>query len=156
VASFEPWNQDRARAVIADHAGLQGACLPVLHALQAVFGCVPLDAEPLVAAALNISRAEVHGIVTFYHDFRRVPPGRHMLHLCRAEACQSVGAEALCRHVREALAVDWHGTTADGAVTLEPVFCLGLCATGPSALLDGHPIGRLTPARIDRILESLA
>jgi len=156
MANHEPWNEDRARGIICGFADIKGASLPILHALQAAFGCVPLDAEPLVAAALNISRAEVHGIVTFYHEFRRQVPGRHMLHVCRAEACQAVGAEALGTHLREALAVDWHGTTKDGAVTLEPVFCLGLCATGPSALLDGHPVGRLDAARIDRMLERLS
>jgi formate dehydrogenase subunit gamma len=155
MADYEPWNADRARDVIAHHAGMEGAALPVLHALQAVFGCIPLDAQPLVASALNISRAEVHGIVTFYHEFRRKVPGRHVLRVCRAEACQSVGADAVGAHVRAALAVDWHETSADGAVTLEPVFCLGLCATGPSALLDGKPVGRLNPARIDRMLETL-
>jgi formate dehydrogenase subunit gamma len=154
MASYEPWSEDRARNIIAGLAVIEGASLPILHALQAAFGCVPLEVEPLVAAALNISRAEVHGIVTFYHEFRRQPPGRHMLHVCRAEACQAVGADAVGAYVRKTLAVDWHGTTQDGAVTVEPVFCLGLCATGPSALLDGHPIGRLNPARVDRILET--
>jgi formate dehydrogenase subunit gamma len=156
MADYEPWNEAQARTIIAGFAGTEGASLPILHALQAVFGFVPLDAEPLVASALNISRAEVHGIVTFYHEFRRTIPGRHVLHVCRAEACQAVGADALGAHVRSALAVDWHGTSADGAVTLEPVFCLGLCATGPSALLDGHPVGRLSTARIDRMLETLS
>ena len=156
MADFEPWNEDRARAIIASEAGRPGAALPILHALQAAFGCVPLAAEPLVAAALNITRAEVHGIVTFYHEFRRMPPGRHVLHVCRAEACQSVGGEAVAEHLRAALDVDWHETTRDGAVTLEPVFCLGLCACGPSALLDGQPIGRLDAARVDRMLETLA
>ena len=156
MAHYEPWNEDRASGIIAGFAATEGASMPILHALQAVFGCVPLEAEPLVAAALNISRAEVHGIVTFYHDFRRQPPGRHMLHVCRAEACQSVGGEAVDAHIRKTLEVDWHGTTEDGAVTLEPVFCLGLCASGPSALLDGKPIGRLNKARVDRMLESLS
>jgi formate dehydrogenase subunit gamma len=156
MAHYEPWNEDRASEIIAALAGTEGASLPILHALQAEFGCVPLEAEPLVAAALNISRAEVHGIVTFYHEFRRKPPGRHKLHVCRAEACQSVGGEAVDAYIRKTLAVDWHGTTADGAVTLEPVFCLGLCATGPSALLDGKPIGRLNTARVDRMLETLS
>jgi formate dehydrogenase subunit gamma len=156
MANYEAWNEDRARDIIAGFAGTEGASLPILHALQANFGCVPLDAEPLVASALNISRAEVHGIVTFYHEFRRKVPGRHMLHLCRAEACQAVGAEPLGAHVRSVLAVDWHGTTTDGAVTLEPVLCLGLCASGPSALLDGHPVGRLNAAKLDRMLEDLA
>jgi formate dehydrogenase subunit gamma len=127
-----------------------------LHALQAEFGCVPVSAEPLVASALNLSRAEVHGIVTFYHDFHREVPGRHVLQLCRAEACQAVGADALGAHVRSSLAIDWHQTAADGSLTLQPVFCLGLCATGPAALLDGRPIGRLNPARIDRMLEAVS
>jgi formate dehydrogenase subunit gamma len=155
MTNYEPWNDERARDVIARHATIEGAALPVLHAIQDVFGCVPLAAQPLVAEALNISRAEVHGIVTFYHEFRRKVPGRHVLRLCRAEACQSVGADAVGAHVRSALAVDWHETSADGAVTLEPVFCLGLCATGPSAMLDGKPLGRLNAARIDRMLETL-
>jgi formate dehydrogenase subunit gamma len=156
MANYEPWSEDRARDVIADHANIEGAGLPVLHALQDVFGCVPIAAEPLVASALNISRAEVHGIVTFYHEFRRTVPGRHVLRVCRAEACQSVGADAVGAHVRSSLAVDWHETSADGAVTLEPVFCLGLCATGPSALLDGKPVGRLNAAKVDRMLETLS
>lgn len=156
MANFEPWSEDRAREVIANHANIEGAALPLLHALQTAFGCVPLAAEPLVASALNISRAEVHGIVTFYHEFRRTVPGRHVLRVCRAEACQAVGADAVGAHVRSVLAVGWHETSADGAVTLEPVFCLGLCATGPSALLDGKPVGRLNPAKVDRMLETLS
>jgi formate dehydrogenase subunit gamma len=156
MAVYEPWDEDRARGIIAGFAGTQGASLPILHALQNLFGCVPLQAEPLIASALNITRAEVHGIVTFYHEFRRAVPGRHVLHVCRAEACQAVGADAVADYMRSALAVDWHGTSADGAVTLEPVFCLGLCATGPSALLDGRPLGRLNAARFDRMLETLS
>jgi formate dehydrogenase subunit gamma len=127
--------------------------LPILHALQEAFGCIHVEAVPLIAEALNLTRAEVHGVVSFYHDFRRDPPGRHTLRLCRAEACQSLGADALASHVRERLGVDWHETTGDGAVTLEPVFCLGLCAVGPSAMLDGNPLGRLDPARIDAALD---
>ncbi len=134
----------------------RGALLPLLHALQAEIGHVPDEAVPHLAAALNISRAEVHGIVTFYHEIRRQPPGRHVLHVCRAEACQAVGADATGAYMRSALGVDWHGTSTDGSVTLEPVFCLGLCATGPSALLDGKPLGRLTAERIDRMLETLS
>lgn len=156
MADYESWDDDRARGVIASHAGRDGATLPILHALQGVFGCIPLQAEPLVASALNISRAEVHGVVTFYHEFRRAVPGRHMLQVCRAEACQAVGANAVGAYLRSALAVDWHETSADGSVTLEPVFCLGLCATGPAALLDGVPVGRLDTVRIDRMLGSLS
>ena len=156
MAVFEPWNDDRAREIIAGHAAREGAALPIFHALQHVFGCIPLDAEPMVAAALNISRAEVHGIVTFYHEFRRTPPGRHVLHVCRAEACQAVGGDAVGAHIRTSLSVDWHETSANGSVTVEPVFCLGLCATGPSALLDGKPVGRLSTAKVDRMLETLS
>lgn len=140
MAAYEPWNEARAAEIIAEHAGLEGASLPILHALQHAFGCVPADAVPMVAKALNLTRAEVHGIVTFYHEFRRTPPGRHVLRLCRAEACQSVGADKVAADVRARLGVDWHETTADGAVTLEPVFCLGLCAVAPAALLDETPL----------------
>lgn len=153
MADHEPWNQDRAAAIIAAEAGREGAALPILHALQAEFGHVPRDAIPLIAKALNITRAEMHGIVTFYHDFRDHPPGRHVLRLCRAEACQAMGADALAAHACAQLEVDWHGTTPDGAVTLEPVFCLGLCAVGPAGMLDGRPLGRLDAARLDAELE---
>lgn len=156
LAEHETWNEERAGAIIAAHAGQEGATLPILHALQAAFGYVPHAAVPMVALALNLTRAEVHGVVTFYHEYRRTPPGRHMLQLCRAEACQAVGAEALAAHVRNRLNVAWHETSADGAVTLEPVFCLGLCAIGPAALLDGEPLGRLTPPRIEAALGRLA
>jgi formate dehydrogenase subunit gamma len=156
MATYQPWNKDRADAIIAAHSGIEGAALPILHALQAEFGCIQMEAVPMVAASLNLTRAEVHGIVTFYHEFRRTPPGRHILHVCRAEACQSVGADATGAHLRQVLGVDWHETTPNGGVTLEPVFCLGLCATGPAALVDGNPVGRLNPARIDRLLETLA
>jgi formate dehydrogenase subunit gamma len=153
VAGFEPWSRERGAEIIASESGREGATLPILHALQAAFGYIHAEAVPMIADTLNLTRAEVHGVVTFYHDFRRHPPGRHVLRLCRAEACQSLGADALAAHVRNHLGVDWQDTTADGAVTLEPVFCLGLCAIGPSAMLDGAPLGRLDAARIDSALE---
>jgi formate dehydrogenase subunit gamma len=156
LPAYEPWAQARAAQIIEAHADREGATLPILHALQDAFGFIPVEAVPLVAARLNLSRAEVHGIVSFYHEFRRHAPGRHILRLCRAEACQSVGGEALGAHARNRLGVDWHGTSADGEVTLEPVFCLGLCACGPAALLDGRPLGRLDPARLDAALENAA
>ena len=155
MAAHAPWNEAQAHEIIAAGADRQGGMLPILHALQAVFGCIPGQAVPLVAHALNLTRAEVHGVVTFYHDFRREPPGRHTLRLCRAEACQAVGADALADHVQRRLAISWHQTTPDGALTLEPVFCLGLCANGPAALLDGEPMGCLDEARIARALEHL-
>lgn len=156
MADYEAWNEDRARAIIASHEGVEGATLPILHDLQAAFGCVPSEAVPLVADVLNLTRAEVHGVVSFYHDYRRHRPGRHILHLCRAEACQALGCDAVAAQLKARLKIDWHGTTSDGAVTLEPVFCLGLCAIGPAALLDGQPLARLDAARIETALETLS
>lgn len=153
---YEPWSAERADAIIAARAGEAGATLPILHDLQATFGYVPAEAVPLLAHALNVTRAEVHGVVSFYHEFRRHKPGRHVLRLCRAEACQALGCESLADHVRSRLNIAWHETTSDGAVTLEPVFCLGLCAIGPAALLDGQPLARLDPTRIEAALENLS
>jgi formate dehydrogenase subunit gamma len=147
------WNLERADQIIAAHLHLDGAALPILHALQHEFGYVDRAAVPLIAQALNLSRAEVHGIVSFYHDFRETPPGQHVLKLCRAEACQSMGADALADAARERLRVDWHETTADGRVTLEPVFCLGLCACAPAAMLDGRVFGALDPARLRTLID---
>ena len=153
MADHARWNADRAASIIAEHRGREGATLPILHALQDAFGHVPEQAIPLIAAALNLTRAEVHGIASFYHDFRSTPPGRHTLRLCRAEACQAMGAERLHEAAQRRLGIGWHETTADGAVTLEPVFCLGLCAVAPSGMLDGAPLGRLDPAGLDAALE---
>jgi formate dehydrogenase subunit gamma len=147
------WEEDLAREVIARRAAEHGAMLPILHELQETFGCVPEAAIPLVAEALNLSRAEVHGVVTFYHDFRRAPAGRHVLKLCRAEACQSMGGDDLAARAQSRLGIGWGETTADGGVTLDPVFCLGLCATAPSAMLDGKLFGRLDEGRLDQLLD---
>jgi len=147
------WSKERAEEIIREHEGLEGAALPILHALQAAFGFVPEDAVPMIAEALNLSRAEVHGIVTFYHDFRRTPPGRHILKLCRAEACQSMGGDALADHAQERLRASWHETTTDGALTLEPVYCLGLCACAPAGMLDDRVVGRLDRDRLDALVE---
>lgn len=141
------------RAILADHTGVAGPLLPVLHALHARFGHLPQPALPVVAEALALSRAEVHGVASFYHDFRTAPAGRRVVKLCRAEACQAVGARDLAAHVQARLDIGWGETTADGAVTLEPVYCLGLCACGPAALVDGAVAGRLTPERLDRLME---
>ena len=144
-------------AAVADACGrlkdLPGALLPILHAVQRAVGYVPKDAVPLIADALNLSIAEVHGVVTFYHYFRKQRPGRHVVHLCRAEACQSVGAVALEQHVKKSLGIDFHGTTADGAISLEPVYCLGNCALGPSVMIDDSLQGRVSPARFDALME---
>lgn len=150
---YESWDPQRAAAIVALHVGREGALLPILHAVQETFGYVPDAAVPIIAQALNLSRADVHGTVSFYHDFRREPAGRHVLKLCRAEACQARGANALAAQVMEKLHVAMGETTADGRVTLEPVFCLGLCASGPSAMLDGRPLARLDTAKVERLIE---
>lgn len=141
----------RAIGIIDQFKGKDGPLLPILHELQGEFGYVPQETLPLIAHALNISRAEVHGVFSFYHDYRDHPAGRHVLKLCRAEACQSMGGDALADRARQLLGIDWHGTTTDGAVTLEPVYCLGLCACAPAAMLDGEVIGRLDAERLDEI-----
>ena len=152
MPSCEPWNADRAAAIIAAHRAREGPTLPILHALQDAFGHVPEAAVRLVAEALNLSRAEVHGVVTFYHDFRPRPAGRHVLKLCRAEACQAAGGNALAARAQAELGVAMGSTTADRSVTLEPVYCLGLCATAPAAMLDGRVVGRLDAKRLDAVL----
>ncbi|WP_286185211.1 formate dehydrogenase subunit gamma [Labrenzia sp. PO1] len=136
-----------------DFITLEGPLLPMLHGLQAEFGYVPQAAVELIAEALNLSKAEVHGVISFYHDFRKAPAGRHIVKICRAEACQAVGGEALGEAVLAKLGLDWHGTTRNGAVTLEPVYCLGLCACAPAAMVDGKVIGRVTEDRMTRILQ---
>ncbi|MFN4271199.1 MAG: formate dehydrogenase subunit gamma [Aliihoeflea sp.] len=133
----------RAKAVIAEHIEREGPLLPILHGMQDEFGCVPKETLPVIAEALNLSRAEVHGVMTFYHDFREEPAGRHVIKLCRAEACQSVGGDAIAARLQQLLGISFNQTTADGAVTLEPVYCLGFCACAPAALVDGEPVGRL-------------
>jgi formate dehydrogenase subunit gamma len=135
-------HSDRIAEILEAHQGLEGPLLPILHAIQAAFGYVPDTAIPQIAKALQMTKAEVHGVVSFYHDFRSAPAGRHVLKLCRAEACQTVGADAVADRIKKALGIDWHETTPDGRVTLEPVFCLGLCACGPAAMVDGRLVGR--------------
>ena len=148
----EPWDAERGAEIIAEHAHLEGATLVILHALQDAFGYVPEQAIPMVAEALNLSRAEVHGVFTFYHDFRHQSAGRHVLKLCRAEACQAAGGDALAARAEAKLGVAIGNTTADDRVTLEPIYCLGLCATAPSAMLDGRVVGRLDEARLDALV----
>lgn len=129
-----------------------GPLLPILHAVQAALGYVPEDAVPLIASELNLSRAEVHGVVSFYHYFRKERPGRHVVHVCRAEACQSLGAAELEAHARKTLGIDFHQTTADRAISLEPVYCLGNCALGPSIMIDKQLRGRVSPQRFDELV----
>jgi len=131
---------------------LPGALLPILHAVQEELGFVPKDAVPLIARQLNLSIAEVHGVVSFYHYYRRQRSGRHVVHLCRAEACQALGAVALEAHAKRSLGIDFHGTTADGAISLEPVYCLGNCALGPSMMIDEKLQGRVSTQRFDALM----
>ncbi|HEY1726297.1 MAG TPA: formate dehydrogenase subunit gamma [Steroidobacteraceae bacterium] len=137
---------------VRENRALEGNLLPILHGIQDRLGWIPPRAIALIAFELNLSRADVHGVVTFYHYFRQHPPGQHVMYLCRAEACQSVGAVALEAHAKRALGVEFHGTSGDGRYTLEPVYCLGNCASGPSLLVDGQLHGRMTPERFDALI----
>ncbi len=146
---------EAVQTVLEQHRDRPGALLPILHAIQAAVGYVPPESVETIAKTLNLSRAEVHGVVTFYHDFRSTPPGRHVLKLCRAESCKAVGADALIAHAEQRLGVALHETTADGRFTLEPVYCLGNCALSP-ALMAGHDIhGLMTPDRFDAVVRDL-
>ena len=143
---------EQINTIIARFSGQPGPLLLVLHAIQDELGFIPEEAVPLIAAGLNLSRAEVHGVVTFYHHFRRTPPGKHVVQLCRAEACQSMHSEQLATHVKQRLGIGFHETTDDGRVSLEPVYCLGLCAQSPAVLLQGQPHARVTPEKLDTLL----
>ena len=147
------WDEFRAREIIAELRALPGASLPILHALQEAFGYIHDAAIPLMADALSLSRAEVLGIIEFYHDFRRTPGGRHTLRVCRAESCQSMGCEALVSHLEQRLGIPMGETTPDGTLTLKTVYCLGNCALSPAVLLDGDLFGRVSPQRADQIVE---
>ncbi|MCK9539325.1 formate dehydrogenase subunit gamma [Dokdonella sp.] len=142
-------------AIDAQH-GQPGALLPILHAVQDALGCVPPDAVPVIAHALNRSRAEVHGVLSFYTDFRSTPPGRHVVRICRAEACQARGSRALEAHAKARLGIDYGQTSEDGAITLEAVYCLGNCGCGPSVLVDADDLrAGITPAAFDALLREL-
>lgn len=144
------------KPLIEKHVSIEGPLLPMLHEIQGAFGFVPPNAVPLLAEALNLTRAEVTGVLSFYHDFRKAPAGKHVLKICRAEACQSMGAEALNARVLSMLGLDAHGTSADGRVTVEAVYCLGLCACAPAAMLDGQLIGRASAEGLQTALEGAA
>ncbi len=143
----------RLSEIIDAHVALEGPMLPILHAVQAEWGHIPEPAIPAIALALNLGRAEVHGVVSFYHDFRTTPAGTHVVKLCSAEACQAQGGRGLAASVLERLGVEWGATTPDGRVTVEAIYCLGICACGPAAMIDGRLIGRVTPAMV---VEALA
>jgi formate dehydrogenase subunit gamma len=135
--------------VTARLGDLPGGLLPVLHGVQEALGYIPPDSVPLIARELNLSRADVHGVISFYHYFRSKPAGRRVIYLCRAESCQAMGAATLEKHIKERLGVDFHQTTANGAYSLEPVYCLGNCACSPAMMVDDELKGRLTPTRFD-------
>jgi len=146
---------EKINAIVARFSGQPGPLLLVLHAIQDELGFIPADAVPLIAAGLNLSRAEVHGVVTFYHHFRRTPPGEHVVQICRAEACQSMNAEQLATHVKRRLGIGFHETTPDGRVSLEPVYCLGNCGCSPAMMIDKELHGRVSPARFDELMAHL-
>ena len=146
---------ERTLAVVTELKRLEGPLLPILHGLQEEFGYVPEASLPIVARELNLSRAEVHGVVSFYHEFRREPAGRHVVRVCHAEACQAMGGRDIVEHACDSLGVDWHETTPDGKVTLEPVYCLGLCSVAPAVQVDGELHGRVTKQALSDILREV-
>ena len=152
METLQPSEHALVRRILDEHKARPGPLLEVLHGIQAELGFIPAGAVPVVAEGLNLSRAEVHGVVTFYLYFRRTRPGRHTLQLCQAESCQAMGAQRLTAHAQQRLGVDFHETTADGRFTLEPVYCLGNCACSPAAMIDGQLYGRVTPERLDDLI----
>ncbi|HEY6395350.1 MAG TPA: formate dehydrogenase subunit gamma [Candidatus Binataceae bacterium] len=150
-----PWSKEAIDAIIARFVREPGALMLVLHEMQDTFGCIPPESIAVIAAGLNLSRAEVHGVVTFYRDFRRERPGRHTIAVCRAESCQAMGGNALAEHIKTRLGIDFGRTSADGSFTLEPVYCLGNCACSPAVMIDHELRGRVSPAGFDAICERL-
>lgn len=154
--ALDPSAREQIDRALTDHQTQPGPLLLVLHAVQHSLGYVPPASIPIIANALNLSRAEVHGVVTFYHYFRQTPPGRHVVQICQAEACKSMQGERLTEHAKRRLGVDFHGVTSDGQFSLEPVYCLGNCACSPAVMVDGELHGRLTPERFDALIENAA
>jgi formate dehydrogenase subunit gamma len=152
MATLTPQQREAVLRAVARARTRPGPLLEILHGVQAALGFIPPAAVPLLAAELNLSRAEVHGVVTFYHHFRSSAPGRHTLRLCQAESCQAMGALELAEHVKARLGVDFHETTADGTYTLEPVYCLGNCACSPALMIDEELQGRVTPQSFDALI----
>ena len=145
----------RVQALVDAHRGQPGSLMPLLHAVQEALGHVPPDAVRIIAKGLNLSRAEVHGVITYYHFFRQAPAGRHVVQVCRAESCQALGADALMAHAERVFACKAHTTRADGAVTLEPVYCLGMCASSPAIQIDDRLHARMTPQKLERLAAQL-
>ncbi|EIJ44109.1 NADH:ubiquinone oxidoreductase 24 kD subunit [Beggiatoa alba B18LD] len=148
-------NQEEIINIINALKNQDGALLPVLHKIQDTFGYVPPDSIPLIANALNLSRADVHGVISFYHYFRDTPAGKHTIHVCRAESCQAMNSTALEQYIKQSLHLDYHQTSSDAQYSLEPVYCLGNCACSPAIMVDHEVYGRVTPERFDEILKAL-
>ena len=155
MGRMSKWDADWALTRIGELADLPGALLPILHSLQEEFGYIDAAAIPLIADALNISKAEVYGVISFYHDFRHHPPGEHTLKMCRAEACQSMGCDQVIDHVQRRLGVKLGETTVDGSFTLDAVYCLGNCALSPAIILDGKPYGRVSAEVADFLIDDV-
>jgi formate dehydrogenase subunit gamma len=156
AAASSALDEQRILGIVARHRDRDGPLIEVLHEVQETFGCIPSGSVAVIARGLNLSRAEVHGVVSFYHHFRTRPPGRHVLQICRAESCQAAGGRAIEAHAKARLGVDFGETTADGRVTLEAVYCLGLCACSPAAMLDHDVHGRVTREGLDALIDSAA
>jgi formate dehydrogenase subunit gamma len=150
---MQAWDNERAVSLVEQRKNLPGALLPILHALQEEFGYVDNSIVPAIADALNLSKADVHGTISFYHDFRHAPPGRHVLKMCRAESCQSMGCDAVIDHVEKKLGAKLGETTADGTFTLSAIYCLGNCSLSPAVLLDGKPYGRVSAQVADFLID---
>jgi len=155
MSESREWTPQAIQAEIDALKHKPGALLPILHAIQNRFGFIPEGAVPTIAESLGQTRAEVHGVISFYHHFRTTPPGRHVVQVCRAEACQAVGARSLERHAKARLGIDYHRTTPDREITLEAVYCLGNCACGPSVRVDDRVLGRVTPEAFDALVDEL-
>ena len=151
----QEWDKAAVEAIARGLKDEPGALMPILGRIQERLGWVPRDAVPLIAKVLNLSRAEVHGVVSFYHDFRHEPPGRNVVRVCRAESCQAMGGVALAEHIKQRLGIDFGETSPDGEFTLEAVYCLGNCACSPAAVVGTELIGRLTPSRFDNAIARL-
>jgi formate dehydrogenase subunit gamma len=149
------WDKASVSAIARELKDQPGALMLILRRVQDELGWIPQQSVPLIADVLNLSRAEVHGVISFYHDFRHNPPGRHVVRLCRAESCQAMGAAALAHHVKERLGIDFGQTTADGRISLDAVYCLGNCACSPALTIDNDIYGRVSAARLDTLLASL-
>jgi formate dehydrogenase subunit gamma len=155
MASDHDWNREHVERIATSLKGAPGALMLILRQVQDELGWVPSDSIAMIAGILNLSRAEVHGVASFYHDFRHHPPGRFVIQVCRAESCQAMGGEALAEHIRKRLGVGFDETSRDQTFTLEPVYCLGNCACSPAIAVAGEPVGRMTAERFDRLVANL-